>query len=254
MKAKHSLVSCLFVLVMAQMMMSCVYRENVLLADSNNVTQVRKLNGFERIEVYGSPTVFYTQADSFSVRLDGPENVVKEILTAVEGNTLTVRNKGKIGIVNISVGSVGDVKVYVSSPDLIGVQLYGSGDFKSESHLDTDDMRIMLRGSGDIEFSDIICDNCTSELVGSGDLKIKRLKAFSSSISLVGSGDVSVSQWDVADTDIHLKGSGDVDVRFVEGCKRAKCNLVGSGDIKLKGHVESLEKHKSGSGDIDHIQ
>ena len=26
MKAKHSLVSCLFVLVMAQMMMSCVYR------------------------------------------------------------------------------------------------------------------------------------------------------------------------------------------------------------------------------------
>ena len=129
MKAKHSLVSCLFVLVMAQMMMSCVYRENVLLADSNNVTQVRKLNGFERIEVYGSPTVFYTQADSFSVRIDGPENVVKEILTAVEGNTLTVRNKGKIGIVNISVGSVGDVKVYVSSPDLIGVQLYVSGDF-----------------------------------------------------------------------------------------------------------------------------
>ena len=79
MKAKHSLVSCLFVLVMAQMMMSCVYRENVLLADSNNVTQVRKLNGFERIEVYGSPTVFYTQADSFSVRIDGPENVVKDL-------------------------------------------------------------------------------------------------------------------------------------------------------------------------------
>ena len=73
MKAKHSLVSCLFVLVMAQMMMSCVYRENVLLADSNNITQVRKLKGFERIEIYGSPTVFYTQTDSFSVRLDGPE-------------------------------------------------------------------------------------------------------------------------------------------------------------------------------------
>ena len=63
---------------------------------------------------------------------------------------------------------------------------------------------------------------------------------------------IIASNWDLKLD--RYEGSGDVDVRFVEGCKRAKCNLVGSGDIKLKGHVESLEKHKSGSGDIDHIQ
>ena len=254
MKAKHSLVSSLFVLVMAQMMVSCVYRENVLVPDSERITQIRPLKGYERIEVYGSPTVIYTQADSFSVRVEGPENIVNNILTDVEGNTLTVRNKGKIGIINISIGSAGDVKVYVSSPDLIGVQLYGSGDFKSDGLVDTDNMRIELRGSGDIDFSDIICDNCTSEVVGSGDLRIRRLKAITSAISLVGSGDMSVSQWDVRDTDINLRGSGDVNVHFVEGCKRATCNLVGSGDITLRGHLDSVKKHKTGSGDIDHIQ
>jgi len=252
MKTKHSLVSGLFILVIAQMLVSCVYRENVLVPDSKRITQQRSLKGFERINVYGSPTVYYTQADSFSVRLDGPEKVLSEIVTEVDGNTLTVRNKGKVGIVNFSVGSVGDVNVYVSSPDLIGVQLFGSGDFKSEGHVDTDNMRIALRGSGDIDFSDIICDNCSSELVGSGDVNIRRLKAITSSISLVGSGDMTISQWDVRKTDINLKGSGDVKVNFVEGCKTATCNLVGSGDIKLKGHLDSVEKHKTGSGDIEY--
>ena len=123
MKAKHSLVYSLFILVMVQMLVSCVYRENVLVSDSKRITQQRLLRGFERIDIYGSPTVYYTQADSFSVRLEGPENILSEVLTEVEGNVLSVRNKGKIGIVNISVGSVGDVNVYVSSPDLIGVTL-----------------------------------------------------------------------------------------------------------------------------------
>jgi hypothetical protein len=254
MKAKHSLVYSLFILVMVQMLVSCVYRENVLVSDSKRITQQRLLRGFERIDIYGSPTVYYTQADSFSVRLEGPENILSEVLTEVEGNVLSVRNKGKIGIVNISVGSVGDVNVYVSSPDLIGVQLFGSGDFKAERHVDTDNMSIALRGSGDIDFSDIICDNCSSELVGSGDVKIRRLKAITSSISLVGSGDMTISQWDVKKTDINLRGSGDVKVNFVEGCKAVSCNLVGSGDITLKGHLDSVEKHKTGSGDIEHLQ
>ena len=254
MKAKHSLVCSLFILVMVQMLVSCVCRENVLVSDSKRVTQQRSLKGFERIDVYGSPTVYYTQADSFSVRLDGPENVISEVLTEVEGNTLSIRNKGKIGIVNISVGSVSDVNVFVSSPDLIGVQLFGSGDFKSEGHVDTDNIRIALRGSGDIDFSDIICDSCSSELVGSGDLKIRRLKTITSSISLVGSGDMTISQWDVKKTDVNLKGSGDVKVNFVEGCKAVSCNLVGSGDIKLKGHLDSVEKHKTGSGEIEYLK
>ncbi len=254
MKVKHFLFCSLILLAMAQIMVSCVYRHKVLVTESKTISQVRKLSNFERIDIYGSPTVYYTQADSFSVRLEGPENVVNEILTSVEGNTLVVKNKGKIGLINISVESVDDVNVFVSSPDLISVQLFGSGDFKSEGHVDTDNMHISLRGSGDIDFSDMICDNCISEVVGSGDLEIKRLKAISSNISLVGSGDVSVCQWGVSNTEINLKGSGDVNVKFEEGCKNAVCNLVGSGDIKLKGHLDSLKQHKVGSGKIEHVR
>ena len=55
-------------------------------------TSTRAIRGFEKIEVIGSPTVFYTQADTFSVRVKGPKDLVANIITEVNGNTLSIRN------------------------------------------------------------------------------------------------------------------------------------------------------------------
>ena len=251
MKVKHSLMFSLLVLAVSMTMVSCKYRSELLYDESSKVIQSRQLKGFERIDVYGSPTVYYTQADTFSVRIEGPEKIIDDIITKVDGNVLSIRNKGKIGIVNITFNSINEVKVYVTSPDLVAVQLYGSGDFKAERRVDTDNMNIVLRGSGDIEFNDIICDKCTSELVGSGNIDVDRLESQVSSISLVGSGDLSIKQFNVRSTDISLRGSGDVSVTFGEGCLDADCSLVGSGDISLKGRLRDVKYHKTGSGDID---
>ena len=257
MKAKQSLMASLLVLVMAQTIVSCVScvscgRKSMdFFEEGPEVTQIRPLKGFEKIEVLGSPTVYYTQADTFSVRIEGPENLVNNILTSVDGGTLSIRNKGKIGMVNINFGNVGDLSVHVTSPDLVGVLLSGSGDFISQKHIDTDEMSIVLRGSGDISFKDILCDHCTTELTGSGDVDVQRLEAITSSVTLIGSGDVDMSQCNVRETDITLRGSGDIAVRFDGDCKKVDCQLVGSGDISLSGKVERFNQQKSGSGDID---
>ena len=62
----------LFVLL-ALLLTSCsCSRENMSFkfGDSGpKVTESRSLRGFEGIEVYGSPTVYYQQADSFSVKI-----------------------------------------------------------------------------------------------------------------------------------------------------------------------------------------
>ena len=55
----------------------------------------------------------------------------------------------------------------------------------------------------------------------------------------------------VDNSDITLRGSGDITVHFEEGCKKVDCQMSGSGDICLEGKVEQMNKHKSGSGDID---
>lgn len=257
MKAKQSMMASLLVLAMAQTMVSCVScvscgrKSMEIFEEGPEVTQTRPLKGFEMIEILGSPTVYYTQADSFSVHVEGPENLVDNIITSVDGGTLYIRNKGKIGMVNINFGNINSLSVHVTSPDLVEVLLSGSGDFISKKRIDTDKMRIVLRGSGDMFFNDILCDHCTTELTGSGDIDIKRLEAMTSSMTMIGSGDVKIFQNNVQETDIMLRGSGDIDVRFDGDCKKVDCQLVGSGDISLSGKVERFNQQKSGSGDID---
>ncbi|MBO4719873.1 MAG: DUF2807 domain-containing protein [Prevotella sp.] len=250
MKAKQFVLRSLLLLVVSQGIVSCVYKSGSW-ENGPRVVQSRQLKGFDKIEVYGSPSVYFFQADVFSVNVKGPEDKVDKIITTVEDGTLIIRNKGKIGMFNVSFGDMGGISVHVGSPDLTSVSLNGSGDFVCTGNLDTDHMRISLRGSGDMTFDKIICDDCVTELVGSGDIMLKRLDALSSEISLIGSGDVEVSQWNVRDTDISLRGSGDITVHFREGCKTVDCQLNGSGDIYLEGEVEQMNKHKIGSGDID---
>ena len=252
MKARQYLIYSVLVLMVALGMTSCVTCERSL--PGERIVESRQHRGFEQIEINGSPTIVYVQADTFGVRLEGPEKMVDNIVTKVEDRTLHVYNKGrvnmKIGFVNLNWGDRDELTIYVSSPDLVGVRLNGSGDFISRRQIDTDVMNVVLRGSGDIEFDDIICDRFTTELIGSGDIKINQLEARTSSAMVIGSGDVVINQSNVIDTNLSLRGSGDISVNFEEGCESAQCQLSGSGDIELSGTLFHYDAHKSGSGDI----
>ena len=189
----------------------------------------RQIQGFERIELLGSLDVKYEQADSFSVLVKAPVDVIKDVETRVEGDKLVVNMKGSNKFLNIGVSDSKDVTVYVTSPDFLGIELKGSGDFECERLLDTDNLDVSLKGSGDIKFDDIICDQVNVSLVGSGDVELKNVKMLRSYVDLVGSGDVKV----------HFNESGTVESR-----------LTGSGDITLSGDVNDYKYNVRGSGDM----
>lgn len=252
MKAKNFLIVGVLSLTVL-MATSCVHDVKTLSSfDSGpQMFEKRLMSGFEKIEIAGSPTVYYSQADSFSVIVKGAEKLLEEIITTKNGNTLEIRNRGKVGIFNVSVRNSEDLAVYVTSPDLVGVNLSGSGDFISEKRIDSDKFDVTLRGSGDIRIQDLICDNCNAEVIGSGDMVIKRLESKDVSALLVGSGDLSLDVFQVDNTSLVVRGSGDMNVNFREGCRAADCSLTGSGDINLKGKVKHFTSKKHGSGDID---
>jgi len=218
-------------------------------ADKDKAEVNRQVSGFERIRLQGSPDIKYTQGKTWSVRVKAPKKLIDRVVTRKDGNTLVVSMKSG-SFFNSIKGD--DVTVYVTSPDLIGVEVQGSGDFECKSHLDTDNLTLSLRGSGDIAFYDIICDKINTSVVGSGDVDIKKVIAKLSTVELVGSGDVKVRQSQVNQTQIELKGSGDVKVHC-DNCGAVSCRLVGSGDITLTGTVKKLDQTSRGSGDI-HIE
>ena len=252
MNVKRMMMASAVVLAMSMGLTSCKteWKRINVMDDGPKLTESRPLKGFEEIEISGSPRVCYTQADSFSVRVKGTKTGIENILTDVDGKTLTIRNRGKISLVNISFSDDDALTVYVTSPDLTAIRLNGSGDFESDSRIDTDRLDIVLRGSGDIDIKDVICDRCEVELIGSGDINVTNMEAIETSASLVGSGDLNLGLMRVKDTWLSLKGSGDIEADFREDCGSLECELRGSGDITVKGSVRQFDSHKNGSGDI----
>ncbi len=229
------------------LMTSCL---SVSLNSGTNETQHRQLKGFERIELLGAIDVKYQQADSFSVMVRAPKELLDKVETDVNGKTLVVKMKGDGNVINIhQYGDDDDVTVYVTSPDFLGITLKGSGDFEALHQVDTDVLDIRLKGSGDMEFHDVICDQLHLSVVGSGDVGMKKVEARNSQVEIVGSGDVSIRQSRVDKTDMQVKGSGDL-VMFFDRCGIVNARLVGSGDMVLSGDVQQLKRYVRGSGDI----
>lgn len=234
-----------FLLMATCLLTSCVSIVETTKRAPKEVQQ-RSLKGFERIRLMGSPTVYYAQADTFSVSVKAPKEIFDNIITEVNDGSLEIKteNHGDIFM------RFDEVEVHVTSPDLVEVSLVGSGDFMSKYLVDTDQLLVTLKGSGDVTFADIICDRITTSLVGSGDMKIEHVKALRSDVELVGSGDLEIAHEQVAATQIVLKGSGDVAATF-DRCGAVAADLRGSGSIALSGTVSSLEQNTLGSGEIE---
>lgn len=246
----------LSLIVMAGILTSCI-QVNAVKGNQPVKTEPRQVSFFERINLQGSPAIIFSQADTVSVRVEAPADLLEYIKTEVRDSCLYVHMSSDMKRVlgQIQVFGDNDVKVYVTSPDLIEVSVLGSGDFVCNDHLDTDNLKLELRGSGDMDFTDIICDGIQTALIGSGDIKVQHVVAGSSAIEVVGSGDVEIGHDRVARTDITLKGSGDVRASF-NGCGDVTSNVVGSGDIDLSGQVRSFQHKVVGSGDChyDNLQ
>ena len=225
--------------------------DSYVVTEGKIVKQYRKVGKFISVRIEGSPTVKFVQGDKHEVIVQGTKEYVDKIKIVVEGNKLVVGLKNNISF-NIfkNRSDRKNLVVYVTSPDLVGVELAGSGDFICKGPIDTDRLNIQVNGSGDVDFEGhVICDKLNVQMAGSGDVDIMNVDAIESELQLVGSGDIEVKQKNVEHTKIQLIGSGDIKVSF-DNCKDVESSLAGSGDVTLKGNITGrLNKAKAGSGD-----
>ncbi len=202
---------------------------NVCSDKGPEITSVRHTRPFTKIVVKGAYDVKFVQADTFGVKVVGKEEHVKSTTSTVVGDVLTIsRQKSTLGL-DSRLGN-NHVTVYVSSPDLVGVELKGAGDFEVDSLLDTDTLNILLKGAGDVKLGKVLCDKLDITLTGAGDIEVKDVTTQYSKITLKGVGDVEVNMTDGGETE---------------------CMLKGVGDITLRGKAKSLKKRIQGTGSID---
>ena len=192
------------------------------------VSQVLNLGYFSRIESYTSYDVKFVQGKTPSVRVVGAKGLVERLSVQRSGETLVIKAKG--GGFSFSFDDDTPLIIYITSPDLTGVKLTGSGDFDVDGPLDTDVLDVALEGSGDIDIKDIKAQTVSCEVNGSGDVDLGLNRVGVSTLKVFGSGDIEAKMYD---------------------CGTSDCSVFGSGDITLKGTLRSLNQNVKGSGDIN---
>ena len=214
-------------------------------ASNNYVTKDIRVKNFNGIKVIGSPDVVYTQQSGKPrVEIYAADNIVDLLDINIKDNTLIVKFKEGYSI------SYKKMEVRVFAEELDNVSVVGSGDITLKNGLKTDNLRLSIAGSGDINGKDIECKQLEASVAGSGDINHSNVRCQSMKLSVAGSGDIALKNIKAGTVQASVAGSGDISL---EGnAEKAEYSVAGSGDIdadRLK--TKSVEASTAGSGDIE---
>lgn len=178
---------------------------------------------------------------SFSVVLEGDEDLLSRIETEVRGDKLVFRHRNTFYTGN------NKFKAYVTMPSVEGLSISGSGRVIVESPLEGSILDLAISGSGKIISGDLKYDDLECSISGSGDFELNGAgKINNAGLSISGSGGFKAPDLELTNLDARISGSGSCDC-FVTGNLAA--SISGSGSIYYKGNPR-MDVRSSGSGRV----
>lgn len=210
------------------------------------ISKVTTMQPFDKVDIANAFRVIYEQNDSHSVRVEASEQAFKEMTVYVKDGDLHIRKA-----VRKSTADFSKVKIYVTSPDIKGIELAGSGVFAASNRVNTSgDLDMEIAGSGNIMLADVTCKDADMEIAGSGNIEIGSLAAKDAKAEIAGSGDVRLGTFTCSKFNIEIAGSGDVTCDNITA-DDVHTEIAGSGDVTLKGTVKHHTEDIAGSGKVN---
>lgn len=181
---KTNIVGVIIALVLAFVGMLNVCAQDV------KVSEVRKVDAFSSMEITSVGTIYFTQSDTYSFKIEGKEKYVKNTETTVKDGRLLIGFKDKK---NKRMRNQKDgVVIWISAPDLKKVEFTGVGEFKCEKPLKLDEVSFEVKGVGEVHVSDLTCNELKVALRGVGSADIHVACDYLSA-KMSGVGDVTLS-------------------------------------------------------------
>jgi hypothetical protein len=244
-------------LLSAALITCCGYsfaKSNLVAKTDSFETVNRHLSSFHNLHIQGPFDVYVTQGTDESIKFDAPVEVKDRIIADVSGNTLEIRNKHDNWGSSSEKSWYGDkswwhhhpkIKVYVTFKNLDYIKVSGSGSVVFNDGLTTDELKLQLRGSGEIS-GKIAVKNLESHVSGSGHIKLSGT-ALSSNVYVAGSGNFMASELITSNSAVRVSGSGDAKINANDKITAA---VSGSGNVNYTGSAKKLMSSTSGSGSI----
>lgn len=206
------------------------------------ITDDRGLTGFAGVESNGSYDV-HVATGSYSVKIEGEDNILPYIETYIDGDMLKIRTKKGYWLKPDR-----EVRIYVTAPSFKKVYSNGSGDIIGENKItNSSKMDLGIDGSADMRL-EVDAPEVSAGIRGSGNINIKgQTKVFTSEV--MGSGDVKAMELQAEETNVKIMGSGNADVY---SSVKLNVNVAGSGDVRYKGGGQ-VNSHIAGSGEVKKV-
>ena len=201
----------------AVMLVVAVLTAGCTLGSGNMTTESRDVSGFTEIVLLGSGDLIVSVTGSESLEIEAEDNVMPLVSSEVVNGRLELGVKG-------SVTTTRGVTYTVTAAQLEGVTIRGSGDING-SDIDAISFRATVEGSGNIDVAGA-SDDLTVRIVGSGDFDGRDLVSATGTVTVDGSGAALVSVTD--DLTATINGSGEV--KYL-GDPVVHETINGSGDV-----------------------
>jgi len=186
------------------------------------ITESRTVSGFDEIVVLGSGTVIVDVTGSESLEVEAEDNLMEFLTTEVVGGRLELGfESGRL------LSPRRDITYTITASQLNGVTIRGSGDIDA-SNIDTDRFEVDISGSGNVTPVGT-SDHLEVTISGSGRFDGTDLESATGNVQVSGSGNVVVNVTD--DLEATISGSGDV--KYI-GDPHLDSRISGSGDISSR--------------------
>jgi len=203
------------------------------------IEQERAVSDFSSIEVSRGVDLFIRQGNSRKVVVKTDDNLIDQVSTEVDGQTLRIRTQG-------SMRRVTALDVYVTVTALERIEASSGSDVKGESKLEVERLSLDMSSGSDLEL-DIEARELSCRLSGGSDAELSG-EVSSLEVTATGGSDIQARDLLVSGKCVlKVSGASDALIR-VEG--ELEVEASGASDVTVKGNPTVVRQRASGGSDI----
>lgn len=216
------------------------------LKNRNSETEYREVKGFTKIETSGAFEIRIIKSDSYSVKVEADEKILKSIITEVVGDKLVIRldKSGK----NDCDSKMNARLITIQMPTLTALTCSGASEVHSNDVFEVEKFELKTSGASEVELG-INAKLLISKFSGASDIDLKG-KVDTHALEMTGASDLDAENLQTSKYAISSKGASDCRIYVTD-----ELSISGSGasSIKYKGSPSKITKDTKGATEVSKL-
>jgi hypothetical protein len=209
---------------------------------AQSASEERPLGHFSKLVVSDGIDIYLTQSTEESLRLEVEGLELADIVSEVEGDTLTLKNsRGR----NWFDGDEREATVYLNFVQLSSIEASGGSDIESRNDLNLETLRIDASGGSDIDIA-VSTEGLALTVSGGSDAEVRgETEAFT--IAASGGSDISAEAFQAEHVTATVAGGSDAIIRVSDAIV---LDADGGSDVIIYGNPARRTVNNDRSSDV----